>query len=74
MAKHDDLDECERFLVGEIDRIQEQYQRAIKPYVDRLVQLRSLRPMPPIIIPIEQARALGIIGEQSASSTAKEGA
>jgi len=61
MANYDeDMDEQERLLVGMIRDIQEQYHRAAKPYVDRLMYLRSLRPMPPMIITIQQAKDLGL--------------
>lgn len=61
MANYDEhMDEQERFLVGMIQSIQEQYQQAAKPYVERLVYLRSLRPMPPMIITAQQAHDMGL--------------
>lgn len=39
----------------------ERYEAAIKPYVDCLVRLNSLRPPPPIVLTIEQAKQLGLI-------------
>lgn len=62
MSRHDeDFDEHERFLIGEIQKIQEAYQLAAKPYIDRLMYLRSLRPMPPMFITVEQAKEFGLI-------------
>ena len=37
----DDLDRQERWLVEEIEAYQKSYQKAVQPYVDRLVQVRS---------------------------------
>lgn len=54
------LDEYERELHNAIARIQQEYQRAIEPYVKRLVELHNIRPRR-IEIPLEQARSLGLI-------------
>ena len=37
----DDLDRQERWLVEQIEAYQKSYQKAVQPYVDRLVQVRS---------------------------------
>ena len=50
----------EALLIDVLNQLQESYNRAAKPYVDRLVVLRSLRPMPPMLVTYEQAKALGI--------------
>lgn len=72
MSHDQSFDEEERFLIGKIQRIQEEAQRTAKPYVDRLVHLRSLRPMPPMIITAEQARAFGLIPESAIPASNKE--
>jgi hypothetical protein len=45
-----DYDEEERWLIEHIEAIQREYQKAIKPYVDRLVQIRSWKLPDPIVI------------------------
>ena len=50
----------EELLIEQIKQLQEAYNRAAKPFVDRLVALRSLRPMPPMLVTYEQAQKLGI--------------
>ena len=73
MSNHNEaLDEHERYLVGEIQRIQEAYQLAAKPYIDRLMHLHSLRPMPPVIITMEQAKAFGLIPDSAIPASNKE--
>lgn len=37
-----ETENLERHLVGEISRLQREYQAAIKPYVDELIKIRSL--------------------------------
>lgn len=53
-----DVEEC--YMLERIRELRLQYEAAIKPYVDRLVYLRSIRPQPPISIALEQAEAAGI--------------
>lgn len=50
----------ERYHLETIHALRLQYEAAIKPHVDRLVYLRSIRPQPPIVITLEQAQAAGI--------------
>ena len=50
----------EELLIEQIKQLQEAYNRAAKPFVDRLAALHSLRPMQPILVTYEQAQALGI--------------
>lgn len=50
----------EALLIEHIKALQREYEAAAKPFVDRLVALRSLRPMPPMLVTYEQAQALGI--------------
>jgi hypothetical protein len=54
------LDAEERYHLERIHELRLQYEAAIKPYVDRLVYLRSIRPQVPFVITVEQARAAGI--------------
>ena len=56
----DALDAEERYHLEAIHALRLQYEAAIKPYVDRLVCLRSIRPQTPFVITVEQARAAGI--------------
>lgn len=53
-AMSDNLDELERSYIKQIEAIREEYQRAIQPYVDKLVQIRSLRMPKPIIMSKEE--------------------
>lgn len=59
-TSEDTLDAEERYHPEAIHALRLQYEAAIKPYVDRLVYLRSIRPYPPIVITLEQAKAAGI--------------
>jgi hypothetical protein len=54
------LDAEERYHLERIHELRLAYEAAIKPYVDRVVYLRSIRPQPPIFITLEQAQAAGI--------------
>lgn len=54
----------EELLIEHIQQLQEAYNRAAKPFVDRLVALRSLRPMPSMLVTYEQAQALGLVGDK----------
>lgn len=57
--------ELEEALFDEIRHIQAQYQQAIKPYVDRIVQIRSRQPLAPFKVTAEQyAQLMGINGEE----------
>lgn len=42
----DALRDEERYLIEQIHRLRESYELAAKPYVDRLVHLRSIQPLP----------------------------
>jgi hypothetical protein len=50
----------EQYLVDAIRVLQRDYEKAAKPYFDRLVQIRSMQPPPPMIISLEQAEAIGL--------------
>lgn len=53
----DPIAQEERELLGIIADLQREYQRQAKPYVDRLVRLKSLQPPPPFIFPVAEADA-----------------
>lgn len=40
----------ERYLIDCIEIIRRDYEKQIRPYVDRLIKIRSLRPMPPTLL------------------------
>jgi hypothetical protein len=44
------LYQAERDVIKIIEMIQRDYQKQIEPYVKQLATLRSLRPVPPIVI------------------------
>ncbi len=48
------IDEQEQYLIEAIDSLRRGYEAATRPYIDRLVMLRSLRPAPPIWITIDK--------------------
>lgn len=48
----EDLAEFEKYLIGQIEAIRRSYEKEISPYVDKLVRIRSMRPIPPVIIEI----------------------
>lgn len=60
VTTEDTLAAEERHHLEAIHALRLQYEAAIKPYVERLVYLRSIRPHPPIFITLEQAEAAGI--------------
>jgi hypothetical protein len=51
----------ERYLHEMIAMLQESYAKAAKPYVDRLAAIYAMRPPAPMIVPVEQAQALGLM-------------
>lgn len=54
----------EQYLHQQIDLIRLEYEKAIKPYVDRLIYLKQLEIPKPIYMTVEQAAAHGITEEQ----------
>ena len=58
---NDEWIETERELLSAISFLQEQYAIAAKPYIDRLVEIRNLRPIQPMILLIDQAMILGLM-------------
>jgi hypothetical protein len=49
-ASMSDVDEYERYLIEQIEAIKLEAQKQAQPFVDRLVRLRSLRPMPILFV------------------------
>jgi hypothetical protein len=54
----------ERYLRETLAMLQESYAKAAKPYIDRLVSIHAMRPLAPMIMPVGQAQALGLQGEE----------
>ena len=50
----------ERYLRETLAMLQESYAKAAKPYIDRLVALRS-RSVPQMLVTVEQAQSLGLL-------------
>ena len=48
-----DPDEAERYLIRKIDELRDGYQMRCEPYMQMLIQLRSIRPAP-VFITAEQ--------------------
>jgi len=46
----DDLDKAEEYYRRLLARMEAEHQKAIKPIVDRLVEIASLRPPKPILL------------------------
>lgn len=46
----EELDRAERDVIYQIEFLKKCYMTAVKPYADRLIELRSLRPSPPVMI------------------------
>ena len=51
----------ERYLRETLAMLHESYAKAAKPYFDRLVAINAMRQPPPMIVTLEQARALGLL-------------
>lgn len=51
----------ERYLREILAELQESYSKAAKPYIDRLIAIECMKPMPPLIVTLEQANAMGIV-------------
>jgi hypothetical protein len=61
MASSDEkLDEMERLLLDQLAYHRQAYQRAIEPIVQRLADLRNLRPHR-FFVPLQDAIAAGLI-------------
>jgi hypothetical protein len=52
----------ERYLMECISRLHLEHEAALKPYIDRLVAIKILQSPPPILVSIEQAKALADAG------------
>ena len=48
----------EQYLVEQIRLLQQQYEKAAKPFVDRIIYLRSIELPRPIVFPIEAAHGI----------------
>lgn len=48
----------ERYLYEQLAELRRSYELAAKPYIERLVRIRSLRPAPSITLTLDQAREL----------------
>ncbi len=48
----------ERYLREMLAMLREGYEKAAKPYIDRLAEIQAMRPPSPVIIATEQARML----------------
>ena len=59
MTEEEMLEE-EKYIIGRIEMIQEDYRRAAKPYVDRLMQIRAVY-QPKVSMDIDQAVSLGLL-------------
>jgi hypothetical protein len=57
----DPLDAERRQLFEYIRQLQLAHQRELKPYVDALVRIESMRVSPRTIVTIEQAKAAGLL-------------
>lgn len=58
------LDEIESKLLRQIDELMRQHQKQLKPYIEALIEIRSLRPLPPIMFelhPITDGQRLDAI-------------
>lgn len=44
----------EQYLVYQIKRLQLEYARAAKPYIDRLARIQSLKPHPPMMFDLSK--------------------
>ena len=51
----------ERYLRETLAILQESYTKAAKPYIDRLVAIHAMRPPAPMLVTVEQAKALGFL-------------
>lgn len=54
-------DSEERYLLEVLAMLRENYAKSAKPYIDRLVAIRSMQQPSPMIVTHEQAQALGLI-------------
>lgn len=54
------IDSEERYLRETLAMLQDSYEKAAKPYIDRLVEIYAMRLPEPMIVTIEQARSLGL--------------
>lgn len=66
----DDAHQCgnqqseESQLLEMLDMLQRDYAKAAKPYINLLTEIRSRREPPPLIVTMEQAKALHLWAKQ----------
>ena len=63
MGEYPDTEE--RYLRETLAMLQEDYGKAAKPYIDRLVAIHAMRPPAPMVVTLEQARMLGLISPKA---------
>jgi hypothetical protein len=49
----------ERYLRETLGMLRKNYEKAAKPYINRLVEIQAMRPPEPAIVTVAQAKALG---------------
>ena len=54
----------EVYLYEQIDALRRSYENAIKPYINRLVVIQQMKAPAPMFVSVEQAQALGLVGEK----------
>lgn len=52
----------EEYLLEQLAALHRSYQVAAQPFIERLTRIRSLQPIQPIFMTLEQANELGITG------------
>jgi len=57
----DDFGDQERYLLDILHAIRESHERAAKPYLERLLEIRSRRIQKQIVVTEDQARQMGFI-------------
>lgn len=64
----------ERYLLEMLAILRESYEKMTKPYIDRLVSIRSMRPTAPMLVTRQQAEALGLLPPNATvQATARQG-
>ena len=63
----------ERYLREMIATLNAHHEKMIKPYIDRLVEIHSLRPRPAMMVTREQAEALGLMVPNAKVSEGENG-
>jgi hypothetical protein len=58
------LDEAERQAHDALYALRHEYELRAKPFIEQLVRIHNLRPLPPFIVTAEQLAALGIVSPE----------